>query len=217
MILELHQIHLPLGRFPLEVSTVIDGGTTGISGPSGSGKTSLLETIAGLRRPASGRLTLDGITLFDSGTGHFTPPRLRRIGYVPQDQALFPHWTARENLLAGSRLTRTPPDPQRLATLTNLLELDPLLPRGTGSLSGGEKARLALGRALLSQPVLLLLDEPLTHLDDRLRDRTLGYLKTAAAEFRLPMLMVSHSAHELGFLCGRILTLQEGRLLDSKA
>lgn len=212
MILELDHITLPLARFPLQVTARLTTGITGLSGPSGSGKTSLLETIAGLRRPTTGRLLLHGTLLSDAATGHFTPAWQRRIGYVPQETALFPHWTAAENLAAHQRLTGQPNDPDRLQTILHLLELQPLLTQKPATLSGGEQARLALARALLSQPQLLLLDEPLAHLDDRLRDLALTHLRQVNTTFHVPILIVSHSARELTTLCDQILTIDHGRI-----
>lgn len=215
MTLELSGIVLPLGHFPLRLSVTLGGGITGLSGPSGSGKTSLLEVIAGLRRPAAGRILLDGVTLLDAGAGIFVPPWRRRMGYVPQDQALFPHLDVRRNLVSSARLTGSHPDADLFARISDLLELEPLLTRKTALLSGGEKARVALGRALLSRPAFLLLDEPMAHLDDRLREKSLSYLRTAAAELALPVLMVSHSAMELEAVCSTVLRMEQGALLPS--
>lgn len=214
MILELDQIHLPLAGFALNLSARMEHGITGLSGPSGSGKTSLLEVIAGLRPAAAGRVMLQGVALQDSARGLFCPPWKRKIGYVPQDQALFPHWSVQENLASSARFAGRIPDAAMQSRVADLLELTPLLARRTGALSGGEKARVALGRALMSRPALLLLDEPMAHLDDRLRDIALDYLKTAAAEFQLPILIVSHSGRELAAVCSSILRMERGMLLE---
>ncbi len=213
MKLELTAIHVPLGAFALRLSAVLGSGITGISGPSGSGKTSLLETIAGLRHPEAGRIVLNGTVLADPAQRIRVPAWQRNMGYVPQDQALFPHWDVRRNLESSALLAGTRPDPVLFARILTLLELAPLLTRTTALLSGGEKARVALGRALMSRPQLLLLDEPMAHLDDRLRDRALDYLRTAASEMQLPMLMVSHSSRELGAICGNVLRMERGGLV----
>jgi len=215
MMLELSNIVLPLGHFSLRLDVTLRGGITGISGPSGSGKTSMLEVIAGLRRPRTGKITQDGKTLLDTGQGIVVPPWQRNMGFVPQDQALFPHWNVRDNLVSSGRLSGKRLDLPRFTQLTSLLELEPLLTRQTALLSGGEKARVALGRALMSRPSLLLLDEPMAHLDDRLREKSLSWLRTVAAELGLPILMVSHSAMELRSICGNILRMEHGELLES--
>ena len=213
--LELSNIILPLGHFSLRLNVTLREGISGISGPSGSGKTSLLEVIAGLRRPSTGKITQDGVTLLDTGKGIVVPPWQRKMGFVPQDQALFPHWNVRENLTASVRLSRKSLDVTLFTQLVSLLELEPFLTRRIALLSGGEKARVALGRALMSRPALLLLDEPMAHLDDRLREKSLSYLTKAAAEFGLPILMVSHSAMELRAICGSILRMEQGELRES--
>lgn len=213
MKLELSGIHVPLGTFPLRLSAVLGSGITGIGGPSGSGKTSLLETIAGLRHPQEGRIVLNGTVLADPARRIRVPAWQRKLGYVPQDQALFPHWNVRRNLESSALLAGTPPDPELFARILTLLELEPLLTRTTALLSGGEKARVALGRALMSRPQILLLDEPMAHLDDRLRDRALDYLRTTAVELQLPMLLVSHSSRELSAVCGTVLRMERGVLI----
>lgn len=212
MKLELENIHLPLAPFTLHADAVLTDFPAGLSGPSGSGKTSLLEVIAGLRPAATGRLVLNGKVLSDSSQKIAIPPWQRKIGYVPQDHALFPHWTARQNLFATERLTTDPADSAHAETVIGLLELEPLLTRFPHTLSGGEKSRLALARALMSRPELLLLDEPFAHLDDRLRDRAMDYLRTTSQTFNLPLLLVSHSATELAHLCNQVLRIDQGRL-----
>ena len=212
MILELTGIRVPLGHFALQVSVTFEIGITGISGPSGSGKTSLLETIAGLRRPVSGRMVQNGVTLVDAEKGRFLPAWRRRMGYVPQDHGLFSHLNVQQNLACSAGFSGHPSDSALASQVIELLELAPLLTRRTALLSGGEKARVALGRALMSRPSLLLLDEPMAHLDDRLRDRALGYLRQCAEEWGLPILMVSHSSQELSALCSRILRMEQGLL-----
>ncbi|MDB6070469.1 MAG: molybdenum transporter ATP-binding protein [Verrucomicrobiales bacterium] len=212
MKLELEKIHLPLAPFTLGADAVLTGFPAGLSGPSGSGKTSLLEIIAGLRPAATGRVMLNGTVLSDSVLKIFVPPWLRKIGYVPQDHALFPHWTARRNLFATAHFTSAPADSDHARVVIDLLELEPLLTRLPHTLSGGEKSRLALARALMSRPELLLLDEPFAHLDDRLRDRAMDYLLTASRTFNLPLILVSHSATELRQLCQEVHFIDQGRL-----
>ncbi|MFN0129810.1 MAG: ATP-binding cassette domain-containing protein [Verrucomicrobiales bacterium] len=195
--------------FSLRVNAVLDGPTCGLSGPSGSGKTTLLELIAGLRRPDHGRIQLGDEVLFDSLTGTRVPPENRGIGYVPQDLALFPHFDVRRNLTFGHR-TGGRPKPA-LDHVTGVLELEKLLARSIHSLSGGEKQRVAIGRALLAGPRLLLVDEPLTGLDEALKQKVFSYLLAVVDEFAVPMLYVTHSRAELDALGGPRFQLHEGQ------
>jgi len=209
--LELAGIRLPLQPFTLEVEATLQAAASGICGPSGAGKTSLLELIAGLRRPAAGRVALDGEVLTDirndTARGTFLPARHRRIGYVPQDGALFPHLSVRGNLLYGRRDGDVP------AAVVEVLGLGALLDRGIRQLSGGERRRVALGRALAAGPRLLLLDEPLSGLDGALRERVLGHLRMVRDELGVPMLYVSHDLTEVAALCSELLVIERGRVV----
>ncbi|PYJ99305.1 MAG: molybdenum ABC transporter ATP-binding protein, partial [Verrucomicrobia bacterium] len=170
----LNNISLPLADFTLEVNVEIRSPITVIFGPSGSGKTSLLDLVAGLRRAESAFIQLGDEILTDTSKGVFVPARRRGIGYVPQDLALFPHLSVRQNLLYGHR-----PDGNKRFTfdhIVELLEVQALVHRGVTQLSGGEKQRVALARALLTSPRLLLLDEPLANLDMQLKTKILPYL-----------------------------------------
>ena len=200
--IELRAIVLPLVPFTLEVSLAMRARTTALYGPSGAGKTSLLEVIAGLRAPASGRVLLDGRDVTD------TPPRLRRVGYVPQDDALFPHLSVRQNVFYGGG--------DRPHVL-EVLEIEPLLDRGVKRLSGGERKRVALARALLSNPEVLLLDEPLAGVGVELRTRVLDYLVRVRDEFPIPMLYVTHQREELETLCEEMVVLERGRVVEQRA
>jgi molybdate transport system ATP-binding protein len=177
-------------------------------GRSGSGKTSLLESLAGLRREARGRLVVSGRVLVDSAAGVDVPPEARRMGYVPQDSLLFPHLTARENVRFGVRKSR----PSRVDEAVALLELEPLLHRYPATLSGGERQRVALARALATDPALLLLDEPLAALDVALKERVLPYLLRIRDEAHVPMLYVTHQLGEARVLAQEALLLEQGRV-----
>ncbi len=205
-------VRLPLDRFDLEVAFDADGPVTGIFGPSGSGKSSLLETVAGVRRGASGRVRLGERVWLDSAAGRFLPPEERDVGFVPQESLLFPHLDVRRNLLAGAaRARRVGASPAALLDqVCNLLELEPLLGRRVSSLSGGERRRVALGRALCSGPRLLLLDEPLASLDLPLRRRLLPLLRRLRGELTTPMLLVSHDPIEIQALCDDMIVLRAG-------
>ncbi len=211
MRLILKNVRLPLTDFALEVDAEIQSHVTGICGPSGAGKTSLLDLVAGLRRPQTALIELDGVILTDTTAGRCVPTRQRHIAYVPQDLALFPHLSVRRNLLYGRPSGL--PSAQRftLDHVADVLEIAPLLDRGIAALSGGEKQRVALGRALLTAPRLLLLDEPLASLDPKLKTRILPFLARVRDEFRLPMLYVSHDVAEVEALCEEILWMERGR------
>ena len=211
MKLVLDNIRAQVGDFVLEITAELSGGVTGIVGPSGAGKTTLLDVVAGLRRPNTGRITMDDTVLSDAAQRLFVPTQRRRIGYVPQDLALFPHLSVLKNLVYG-RNGKDGGNPLfALDHVTEVLEIQSLLGRGVEQLSGGEKQRVAVGRALLASPQLLLLDEPLSNLDAKLRAQILEFLKHIRAEFRIPMLFVSHQREEVGTLCDSIVLLEQGR------
>jgi molybdate transport system ATP-binding protein len=212
MSVELRQLRLPLAHFALEVDATLEGRVTAVFGASGAGKTSLLEVIAGLRRPSGGVVRIDGVTLTDAGTRRFVAPERRAVGYVPQEGALFPHLSARRNLLYGFDPARPRPAGLSFEHVAAVLELSPLVERAIGTLSGGEKQRVALGRALLAAPRLLLLDEPLAGLDASLRERLLPYLARVRDEFAIPMLYVTHSPDEVMALCDDVLVIAAGKI-----
>ncbi len=196
---------LPLARFTLEVRCTIDAGPTALVGPSGSGKTSLIETIAGLRPQATGRVVLDALPLLDTAQGIDVPPERRGIGYVPQDAALFPHLRVRDNICYGGE------NRDRFESLCTTLELRPLLDRTPATLSGGERQRVAIARALMTEPRLLLLDEPLASIDQPLRERILMYLRRVR-DLGIPMIYVTHQPFEAIALSSWCIVLRDGRV-----
>jgi molybdate transport system ATP-binding protein len=190
-------VRLPLAHYTLEVQFATAARVTALVGPSGSGKTSLVETIAGLRPRARGRIVIDGIDVSN------LPPERRALGYVPQDAALFPHLSVRGNILfAGS---------ERFEQIVTTLALGPLLDRKPLSLSGGERQRVALARALMAKPRLLLLDEPLASIDQPLREKILLYLRRVR-DLGVPMIYVTHQPFEALALATDCLVLREGRV-----
>jgi molybdate transport system ATP-binding protein len=202
------------GDFTLDIA--FDAPTPGVIalfGRSGCGKTTLVELIAGLRRADAGRIDVDGTTLLDTARRLDVPAQRRRIGYVFQDGRLFPHYDVRGNLLYGRR--RATREPARIGfdDVVALLGLGALLDRRTAQLSGGEKQRVALGRALLAQPRLLLLDEPLAALDQARREEVLPYLERLRDQLSLPMLLVTHDFDEVLRLATHVVLMDQGRLL----
>jgi len=198
--------------FALDVRLVAGGGVTAISGPSGSGKSTLLGIIAGHLRPGSGWVHLAGRDLVDTRRGLFVPPHRRRIGMVYQDHLLFPHLTVRGNLCYGQARAGGAGTIERLDRVADVLELRDLLDRMPHTLSGGEKQRTALGRALLSGPELLLLDEPLGALDSARKHRIIGYLRRVLEAWSIPTLLVSHDDREVRDLADAVIYLEAGRV-----
>jgi molybdate transport system ATP-binding protein len=202
-----------IGEFTLDVHFRSGRGLTALFGRSGAGKTSIINAIAGLIRPQQGRIVIDGAVLLDTGRGVCVPTHRRRVGYVFQEGRLFPHLTVRQNLLFGNwfaplRERRA----ARLDDVVDLLGIGPLLDRRPGRLSGGEKQRVAIGRALLASPRLLLMDEPLASLDARRKDEILPYLERLRDEAEVPIIYVSHSIAEVTRLATTIVLISDGRV-----
>lgn len=177
-------------------------------GDSGAGKTTVLNAIAGLLRPDSGRIVLDGCVLCDTEKGIIVPVAQRRIGYVFQDGRLFPHLTVRSNLLFGARARSA--QPEGFDHLVDLLDLAPLLGRRPATLSGGERQRVAIGRALLPGPRILLLDEPLTGLHRDARAQVLDHLRRLKRELRIATILVSHQPEEVAALADDVVLMRSG-------
>lgn len=235
------------GAFRLELPRIAMARTVALFGPSGAGKTTTLDLVAGLLRPEAGTIRIGERVLFDHELGVNLPAYTRRIGYVPQDLALFPHLNVRRNVLYGARGRAADGNPRpgglrrrgtaavsvaphgahasagilaphgAHAPVLELLEIDTLLSRSVDGLSGGERQRVALARALMTEPDLLLLDEPLTALDLGLRDRVLPYLERVRDEIGTPMIYVSHVADEVRRVADWAIVLEAGRAVRSGA
>lgn len=197
--------------FSLDVAFEAGSGVTGIIGPSGAGKTMTLEAIAGLARPENGHIALHGETFLDTAQGIFVPPEKRRVGYVFQEARLFPHLSVGENLDYGAR--RRGEAGMARAEVVDLLGIGALLDRRPHRLSGGEAQRVAIGRALLSAPRLLLMDEPLASLDIRRRREIMPFLDALHRRLELPILFVSHNIDEIVRLADRVLVLHGGHIV----
>lgn len=204
-----------LGAFELDAAFEFgaESGVTALFGPSGAGKSTVINAVAGLIQPTFGRIVLGNETLLDTDRGVSVPARLRRVGVVFQDTRLFPHLTVRANLLYGFQRARERAQSSSIDQVTALLGLERLLERRPRTLSGGEKSRVALGRALLMNPRVLLLDEPLAALDAALKAEILPYLERLVRETRIPMLYVSHSLDEVARLADRMVVIDKGRIV----
>lgn len=203
-----------LGDFTLDAAFATEGRITALFGPSGAGKTSLINIIAGLIKPDKGRVAVDGAVLLDTARGIEVPAHLRRVGYVFQESRLFPHLTVRQNLLYGRWFAPRDLRHTSYEDVTELLDLGPLLHRGTRQLSGGEKQRVAIGRALLSSPRLLLLDEPLSSLDEARKQEVMPFLERLRDHARMPIVYVSHAVAEIERLAGDVVFMDGGRVTD---
>ena len=199
--------------FALDVALQLDQRVTAIFGPSGSGKSTLLSIIAGISKPDQGRVMINGETVFDHEKKINKPIHQRRIGLVFQDARLFPHLNVEHNLRYPLKYTPTHEQQFHLNDIVNLLEIDHLLKRTTHQLSGGEKQRVALGRALLSSPRLLMLDEPMASLDESLKSQILPFLKKVADEIKIPMIYISHSKDEIMQITNNVVYINAGKIV----
>jgi molybdate transport system ATP-binding protein len=209
-------VRLQRGAFRLDAQfEAPTPGVTALFGRSGCGKTSLVNVMAGLTADGAGDIRLDGECWLDSSRGIRLRAEQRHVGCVFQDARLFPHYSVRGNLEYGAKRVHGPVDSGRFDDVVSLLGLAPLLARRPGGLSGGEKQRVALGRALLSQPRLLLLDEPLSSLDTLRREEVLPYLERLRDHFAIPMVYVSHQFDEVLRLATHLVVMDNGRVTAS--
>ncbi|MDL2307109.1 molybdenum ABC transporter ATP-binding protein [Desulfovibrio sp. OttesenSCG-928-C06] len=203
------------GNLELDVSfTGAPSGITALFGNSGAGKTSVINMVAGLSRPDQGHISIGGRCLFDSGRGINLPPDKRRVGYVFQEGRLFPHLSVQSNLTYGMYLV---PEAERKIAfddVVGLLGIELLLERRPRLLSGGEKQRVAIGRALLTSPRALLMDEPLASLDEARKSELLPFIARISREFCIPILYVSHAMDEIRKLTDHVVYLHAGRVVE---
>lgn len=198
--------------FDLDIGFAAPAGLTALFGRSGAGKTTITHSVAGLMRPEAGRIVLNGEVLLDTKAGISLPPQRRRIGYVFQDARLFPHLSVKQNLLYGQKFSPRSESAPSLERITGLLGIGHLLARRPARLSGGEIARVALGRALLANPRALVMDEPLAALDPARKAEILPYIEGLRDEMRLPILYVSHAPAELARLATTLVLIEAGRV-----
>ena len=201
-----------LGAFTVDASFESDGGLIALFGRSGAGKTSLINAIAGLYRPDQGRIAIDDAVLTDTATGIFLPAHRRRVGYVFQEGRLFPHLNVRQNLVYGRWFAPKSAAGSELDPVVELLGIGHLLTRRPANLSGGEKQRVAIGRALLARPRLLVMDEPLASLDEGRRAEIFPYIERLRDEMRIPIVYVSHSIAEVARLATTLVVMSEGKV-----
>ncbi len=200
------------GAFALDAGFTAEGRVTALFGRSGSGKSTLVDVIAGLVRPDRGRVVVDGVTLLDTDHGVRVPVHRRRIGYVFQDARLMPHLSVRQNLLFGRWFSRDRSGGPSLEAVADLLGISALLDRRPAGLSGGERQRVAIGRALLARPRLLLMDEPLSALDEARKAEILPYVARLRDEARVPIIYVSHALAEVARLADTVVVLDQGKV-----
>jgi molybdate transport system ATP-binding protein len=204
-----------VGILDLDAKFESDAHVTALFGRSGAGKSTLVNMIAGLTRPERGRIAIDGRVLFDSRSGVDVPVHERRIGYVFQEGRLFPHLTVKHNLLYGRSRASADESAAAVERIVALLGLERLLARRPGDLSGGEKQRVAIGRALLASPRVLLMDEPLAALDAQRKREILDYIERLRTEMRLPIVYVSHAVDEVLRVADAVVLLDSGKVAAS--
>lgn len=202
-----------LGGLALDVAFEAPSGVTVLFGRSGSGKTTVVNAVAGLLVPDAGRIAADDRILLDTDRGIRLPPHRRRLGYIFQEGRLFPHMTVRQNLAYGGWFAPRDAPREEMPRVVDLLGIGHLLDRRPGALSGGEKSRVAIGRALLSAPRLILADEPLAALDEARKTEILPYFERLRDELHIPILYVSHSASEVARLATTVVALDAGRVV----
>ena len=203
-----------LGSFELETKFEAENGVTCLLGPSGCGKSMTLKCIAGIEKPDEGRIELDGTVLFDSKKGINLPPQKRRVGYMFQNYALFPNMTVRQNILCGMRHIKDKAEKEaRLNKYVSMFRLEGLENHRPAQLSGGQAQRTALARIMVSDPKLLLLDEPFSALDAHLRDKLMVEMRDVLAKFGREVIMVTHSRDEAYNMSREIAVMDGGKLL----
>ena len=202
-------LQLPRRDFDLKLSGLFENGITGIYGPSGAGKSSFFHLLSGLEKPVQGFVKLNGKVLTDTEKGISVPVNKRRIGVVFQDRLLLPHLSVKKNLIFGVPYVKE--SKLSLHEVVDFLSLSSVLKSRPGEISGGEQQRVAIGRALMTSPEMLLLDEPFSAVDYTLRSTILPYIKGLKEVFPIPILVISHDRDDLEKLTDRICLISRGR------
>lgn len=215
MIDNIVKIDSKIGSFHLKIDLLISEGINCLFGPSGSGKTSIVNCIAGLIKPTNSLIKINNIILSNSKNNFFLPIHKRRIGYVFQDSRLFPHLNVKQNLLYGKKIRKFLTERFFFEDIVKLLELEEVINRYPYNLSGGEKQRVSIGRAMLSQPDIIIMDEPLASLDQKRKNELLQYILRVNKKYKIPIVYVSHSLFEIFLLGKNINFINEGQLTFS--
>jgi len=210
MITELRNIKITKDKFTLEADCAFEEGIWGVYGPSGAGKTTFLHLLAGLDKADAGQILMDGNMMADTEQNLFIKPQKRGVGYVFQEGRLFPHLSIEKNLRYGYRLLKAESRRIQFEEVVELLELSDLLGKKPDQLSGGQQQRVAIGRALLTSPKLLLLDEPFSNLDQNLRAQIIPYLSRISQKLKIPMVLVSHDITDILKLTDQLLLIENG-------
>jgi molybdate transport system ATP-binding protein len=208
-------VHLRRQDFALDAAFRSDAKLTALSGPSGSGKTTIVNIIAGITKPDAGFVSVGGRTLLDTKRGIALPVHKRAVGVVFQEGRLFPHFNVRHNLMFGRWFARRGPRHAQFEDIVRLLGIAHLLERRPASLSGGEKQRVAIGRALLADPEILLMDEPLASLDETRKAEIYPYVERVRDAFGTPILWITHSEAEITRLAAHVVRIADGRISSS--
>ena len=208
-------VELPRRDFTMNIDLVVDNKLTGIYGHSGSGKTSLIHLISGLERPRTGVIKFNNKTMVDTSDGVFIEPRFRRVGVVFQDSRLFKHMSVRKNLLFGVRYSSRKEHLISFEEVVDMLDLNSILESSPLSISGGEKQRVALGRALLSSPELLLLDEPFSAVDISMRKVLIPFIERIHHKLDIPIVVISHDLPDLLQLTNSLILMKKGQVVTS--
>lgn len=202
--------------FSLDIHLEQEQGIQGLLGASGSGKSLTLKCIAGILTPDEGKILLNGRTLYDSEKGINLPPQQRRVGYLFQNYALFPHMTVKKNILCGLHHEKNKDiRGKKFQETVQMLQMEEMLGKYPHQLSGGQQQRVALARILVNEPEFLLLDEPFSALDAYLRDQLQIQMKEILEKFDREVLLVSHSRDEVYHLCGRLSLVEKGKILET--
>ncbi|GAB1354360.1 hypothetical protein MASR1M12_30980 [Erysipelotrichia bacterium] len=209
------KIQKQLADFSLDVEWEVKKEIGVIFGYSGAGKSLSLQLIAGLLAPDAGRIQADGNLFFDSATGLHLPPQKRRLGYVFQDSSLFPHMSVADNIRFGLRDKDAAAGEKHLLEMARQFEIDDLLQKFPHQISGGQKQRVAFARALIGEPLALLLDEPFSALDNPIRAKMRKFLIQVQRQFNIPIVMVTHDLFEACSLADRIMIYSGGRVIQS--